>query len=145
MNNEFYIGWMPKAPQGFARHIKRVLLTILPMVLLTGAMLAWLQKRFSAASFEFGKLTEVTGFYSGDPVPMLRVNAGNDIWGNPSYISIPLVGYGKHGANGIIREIEIEHKTSLDHKQVTLKGTLLYTDGRTIMQVSSNDIASVKI
>ncbi len=76
---------------------------------------------------------------------MLRVNAGNDIWGNASYISIPLVGYGKHGANGIIREIESGHKTSLDHKQVILKGTLLYTDGRTIMQVSSNDIASVKI
>lgn len=145
MNNEFYIGWMPKAPQGFARHVKRVLLTILPVVLLTGATLAWLQKRFSTASFEFGKLTEVTGVYFKDPVPMLRVNAGNDIWGNASYISIPLVGYGKHGANGIIREIEIEHKTSLDHKQVTLKGTLLYTDGRTIMQVSSNDIASVKI
>ena len=139
MNNEFYIGWLPKAPEGFSRHIKKALLILLPIVILMGVMLALLQKKFDTGNFEFGTLTEVKGIYLNKPVPMIKVINGKDIWGNLSYINIPLVGYGKHGADGILNDIEKEKNISLDEKEVTLKGTLLYNDGKTIMQVSAND------
>ncbi|MEP7164383.1 MAG: hypothetical protein ABI741_06810 [Ferruginibacter sp.] len=139
MNNEFYIGWLPKAPGGFAKHIKKVLLALLPVMIIVGITLALLQKKFDTGNFEFGKLTEVKGIYFNKPVPMIKVVNGKDIWGNISYLGIPLVGYGKHGAEGIMMELEKEKNISLTQKEITLKGTLIYNDGKTIMQVNEDD------
>ncbi|MFT3908169.1 MAG: hypothetical protein QM737_01985 [Ferruginibacter sp.] len=145
MNNEFYIGWLPKAPEVFAKHVKKTLLILLPVVIITGVILALLQKKFDTGNFEYGILTEVKGVYFDKPVPMIKVINGKDIWGNLSYISILLVGYGKHGADGIISDIEKEKNISLNEKEITLKGTLFYNDGKTIMQVSANEKPVVAI
>lgn len=137
--NEFYIGWMAKAPQGFVKYVKRVLLILFPAALIVALLLASYQKKFSAGNFEYGKLTEVRGVYYSQPVPVLKVVNGKDIWGNLSYITIPLVGYGKHGAETAIMEIEKEKKTTLNGKEVILKGSLIYSDGKTLMQVNKDD------
>lgn len=139
MNNEFYIGWLPKAPAGFAKHIKRILIILLPLVIIIAITLALLQKKFDTGNFEFEKLTEVKGIYFTKPIPMIKVINGKDIWGNISYINMPLVGYGKHGADGIISDLEKEKNISFDQRELTLKGTLLYNDGKTILQVSASD------
>jgi hypothetical protein len=135
----FYIGWMPKAPQSFAKHVKKVLFILFPAALVIGLLLASFQKKFSAGNFEFGKLTEVKGIYYNQPVPVLKVINGKDTWGNLSYITIPLVGYGKHGAETAIMEIEKEKDISLNNKEVTIKGSLIYSDGKTLMQVNKDD------
>ena len=135
----FYIGWMNAAPDLFARFIRKYLLTILPLIILLAGILALSQKKFGTGNFEFGQLTEVTGVYFNKPVPCLKVINGKDIWGNLSYISIPLVGYGKHGAEGALNEIEGEKNVTLDQKKITMKGTLLYNDGKTILQINKND------
>jgi hypothetical protein len=70
---------------------------------------------------------------------------GKDVWGNYSYITVLLVGYGKHGAEGIIADLEKEKNISLDKKEITLKGTLLYNDGKLIMQVDGNDKPLVNV
>jgi len=72
-------------------------------------------------------------------VPNLKVVNGKDILGNLSYITIPLIGYGKFGADGIMNDIEKEKHVSLDSKMITLKGTLLYNDGKILMQVDGGD------
>jgi hypothetical protein len=144
-NEEFYIGWMPSAPAGFSGFIRKYLAVLLPLVILLGLVLALSQKKFDTGNFEFGKLTEVKGVYFNQPVPLLKVVNGKDIWRNYSYITIPLVGYGKHGAEGIIADIEKEKNTSLDKKEITLKGTLLYNDGKLIMQVDGNDKPLVNV
>jgi hypothetical protein len=54
-------------------------------------------------------------------------------------MTIPLVGYGKHGARGAITDMEKTLNTRLDKKELTLRGTLLYNDGVTIMQIDKND------
>src|SRR5204863_3396655 len=77
--------------------------------------------------------------YSNTTVPNLKVVNGKDIWGNENYITVPLIGYGKHGADGIIADLEKEKNTKLPGKQVTLKGTLLYNDGKLLMQIDEND------
>src|ERR1700759_3265111 len=135
----FYIGWMSAAPKLFSRFIQKYLLIILPLIILLAGILALSQKKFGTGSFEFGQLTEVTGIYFSQPVPCIKVVSGKDIWGNLSYITIPLVGYGKHGAVGIMGDIEKDKNISLNEKTLTMKGTLLYNDGKTIFQVNKND------
>jgi hypothetical protein len=138
-NSEFYIGWMPKAPPSFAKQVRKVLFILFPLALIVGLLLASFQKKFSTSNFEFGISTEVKGIYFNVPVPMLKVVSGKDIWGNASYISIPLVGYGKHGAETAIMDLEKEKNTSFNNKELTLKGTLLYNDGKTWMQVNKEE------
>jgi hypothetical protein len=138
-NSEFYIGWMPKAPAGFAKHVKTVLLFLFPAALVIGLVLAFFQKKFSTANFEFGKTTEIRGVYFNNPVPMLKVIHGKDIWGNTSYLTIPLIGYGKHGAETAIMELEKQKNGSLNNKELTLKGTLLYSDGKTLLQINKDE------
>jgi len=144
-DNDFYIGWMSKSPRSFSNFIKKYLTTLILIVLALGVTLALLQKKFATGTFEFGKLAEIKGVYLNEPVPAIKVVNGKNIWGQISYITIPLVGYGKHGADGIISEIEKEKAVILDKKQVTLKGTLLYNDGKTILQIDKNDHPVVNI
>ena len=50
---EFYIGWMAKAPKSFAKHVKIVLLILFPSALIIAYLLSTNQKKFSPANFEF--------------------------------------------------------------------------------------------
>lgn len=131
---------MPKAPKSFAKHVRKVLLILFPVALILAYLLSSNQKKFSTANFEYGKLTEMTGIYYNNPVPLIKVYDKNR---DP--ISIPLVGYGKHGAESAIMEIENERKISLNGKELTLKGTMLYGDGKTILQIDKNDNPVVNI
>lgn len=133
-SSDFYIGWMPKAPSSFAKHVKKVLLFLFLLVLLTGYLLTVNQKKFSDANFEYGKLTELTGIYYNKPVPLLKVYDKNR-----EAVTIPLIGYGKHGVESAIEEIEKGKKQSLNGKEITLKGTLLHSEGKILMQVDKND------
>ena len=144
-SNDFYIGWMPKAPGIFSTFIKRYLAVLTTVVVALGVTLALLQKKFGTGTFEFGKLTQIRGVYLKTPVPVIKVINGRNIWGQVSYLTIPLVGYGKHGADGIISDIEKEKGVVLDKKEITLEGTLLYNDGKTILQIDKNDRPVVSI
>lgn len=138
-NDEFYIGWMEKAPPGFAHHVKKVLLVLFFFITITGLLLALCQKQFATGNFEFGKLTEVKGVYFNEPIPLLKAVNGKDIFGNPSFVTIPLIGFGKSGAEGVIAELEKNKNASLNHKEVNMRGSLLYNDGKLLMQVDAND------
>jgi len=144
-NDEFYIGWMGKAPKTFASTIKKYVLILLPIIIVLGVLLALSQKKFDTGNFEFGKLTEVKGIYFNTPVPNLKVINGKDIWGNENFITVPIIGYGKHGADGIMDELQKEQNTSFIGKEIILKGTLLYNDGKLLMQVDGNDKPFIKI
>ncbi|MEK7227106.1 MAG: hypothetical protein AAB221_15685 [Bacteroidota bacterium] len=142
---EFYIGWQPKSPQSFTKHVRKVILALAIFVIGAGFLLARQQKKFSTASFEFGQLTEVKGIYQQFPVPSVKVATMRDAFGNSSYITIPLVGYGKSGAEGTIAALEKEKNTHLDKKEITIKGTLLYSDGKTLLQIDKNDDPLVSV
>lgn len=139
-NNEFYIGWLPKAPPIFVKHIKKVLLVLFPTALVTGVLLSSSQKKFSTASFEFGKLAEIKGIYYNKPVPILKVFDKKNL-----ATTILLVGYGKHGAETAMMQLEKENGISLNGKEIILKGTLLYSDGKVLMQVDKNDSPIVHV
>jgi hypothetical protein len=144
-NKEFYIGWMAKAPQTYSRHIKKVVMLLSCLVIIAGITLAFQQRKFSTASFEFGQLTEITGTYQQAPVPAIKVKTEQDAFGRASYITIPLVGYGKFGAEGVIKSLEKQKNTMLNGKEIVVKGTLLYSDGKTLLQIDGNDDPLVQI
>jgi len=143
--NDFYIGWMPNAPPIYFKFVRKYLFALIVLTISLGVVLALSQKQFATGTFEFGKLTELKGIYFSQPIPSLKIVTGKDIWGNPSYITCPLVGYGKHGAAGIIAEIEKEKGTTLNKREVTLKVILLYNDGKTIVQIDKNDNPLVSV
>ena len=138
-NDEFYIGWMPATPQGFAKHLMKTVLALTVIVLIAGILLAVSQKPFSTGTFEFGKLTSVKGIYFNKPLPCLKAINGKDIFGVPSFITIPLIGFGKSGAAGTITGVEQQKNVSLDGREVTMNGTLLYNDGKLLMQIDANE------
>ncbi len=136
---EFYIGWKKEASRSFALHVKKVITILLVAVTVIGLSLALFQKKFGTGNFEFGRLTEVNGVYFSQPVPSIKVVSDKDIFGNFTFVTIPLVGFGKFGADGIIADMEKERNTSLHRLGITLKGTLLYNDGKLLMQIDAND------
>lgn len=138
-NDEFYIGWMQNAPSSFARFVKRYLLLLAVVVLTLAVLLAENQKPFSKANFEFGKTTVVNGIYLSSPVPHLLVPDRNES------VMILLVGYGKHGAEGVMQDLAVQSKASFNGKEISLKGTLLYGDGKILMQVDRNDNPVVNV
>jgi len=109
------------------------------LVIIAGIVLAMQQKKFSTSNFEFGQLTEVKGIYQRFPVPSLKVMTRKDAFGNASYITMLLVGYGKFGAEGVMADLEKEKNIVLDKKEITLKGSLIYNDGKTLLQIDKND------
>lgn len=90
------------------------------------------EREFSTARFEFGKSTEIKGIYSNTPVPMLRMVSGKDIWGNTCLhqhsagAGCQQKAWGRdcHYATGK------EMNTSFRNKELTVKGTLLYSQER---------------
>ena len=138
-DTEFYIGWMPKAPDTYAKHVQKAVVAIGFLVVVVATILSSQQRKFSTSTFEFGQLTQVTGIYQSFPVPAVRVANHGDAFGHKTYLTIPLVGYGKFGAEGVMVELENKHHTSFDGKKITLAGTLLYSDGKTLLQVDGND------
>lgn len=142
---EFYIGWMPQAPEGFAKHVRKFVIALIILVIAGGIILALQQKKFDPSNFEFGQLTEVKGIYQQFPVPSLKVMISEDALGHSSYMTMPLVGYGKFGAGGVIAELEKEKNIPLDKKEITIKGSLIYNDGKTLLQIDKNDDPLVRV
>ena len=138
-HDAFYIGWMSSAPGYFAKHVRKVVTVLAVLMVIAATILALQQRQFSTSSFEFGQLTEVKGIYQPFPVPSLKVITHKDALGHVSYMTMPLVGYGKFGAEGVMAELEKEKNISLANKEIVIKGSLIYNDGKTLLQIDKND------
>ncbi len=135
---EFYIGYLPKAPKQIANVIKITILLLGLFIVVMAFMLSKSQKGFVNSQFEFGKPTQVEGILHLKPVPFLRVVSGKDFEGNVHFQSILLVDFGKFGADSLIQQGE------LDNKWVKLEGALIYYDGVTMMELSTKQKAFIK-
>lgn len=144
-DSDFYIGWQPGAPGAFVRPARRVIALLLLLAMVTAAVLGLFQKKFSTGKFEYGQLTEVKGILQKKPVPSLKVMSGKDPFGNAAYITMPLVGYGKSGADGILAELEKESGLNFENREITFRGTLIYNDGKTLLQIDRHDHPAVKV
>jgi len=137
--DDFYIGWMPSPPTSFSNYTRKAVIVVIGLIVFVAVLLSQQQKQFSTAVFEFGKRTEITGIYQNFPVPSIRVITEHDVAGNSTYITIPLTGYGKFGAEGTIAALEKQNQIQLQNREITISGTLLYSDGKTLLQIDEHD------
>lgn len=129
--DEFYIGYQEKAPTAQGKFVKRVVIGILIGVLGIGVLLAINQKGFSNGTFELGQFTELEGVLTFDPVPMIRLNNEE--------VGILLIGYGKFGAEGALRNALGDAYVEGYEYKVKLTGTLIYSDGKALMELTKKE------
>ncbi len=144
MKDDFYIGWQDKSPKSHAKVIQLFIGLLLVVVPLTAFLLVKHQKNFSTSNFEFGKTTEIEGILVKKPVPMLRLEGGITADGKMSYQNILLVAFGKRGAKGDIMAMESQ-KGDLEGQLVRLKGTLIYGDGKTLLELTEGKEALLEV
>jgi hypothetical protein len=134
---EFYVGYLPQAPQKTSMFVRNVIITIFALMIAGSIALALHQLQFSDGVFNYGSNKEYTGVYSNIPVPSIRIINQKDSTGKLINLSIPLVGYGKHGAESAIEAYEKQNNISLVRKEVTFKGDLLYGEGKILLSLNS--------
>ena len=138
MNNKdsFFIGWSDKTPVDYAKKTRFFVLAALPVVLLAAFAFVNSQKPMNNAAFEFGTLTTVEGTLIEKPIPMLRMYMGNDLKGEPIFQHLMLVDVVKFGAEKAIGTMEQMAGESLYGKAIKLRGTLIYYNGKTVLELT---------
>lgn len=130
MNDDLYIGYLPKMPVTFARAV-RIFVTLAILAGFLVATLAWLgQKPFAESSFEFGTVKEFEGTIEAGPVPFLVVERTAMLNGLPLFDRFPLVSEGKHRFDA----------DSFDGEHVRIRGTLIYRDDLRMIEVASGSV-----
>jgi hypothetical protein len=130
---DFYVGYQPTAPPAVARFLRPVLLLLLIIVLAVAVDLTCFQKPFDPGVFEFGATRELEGVLVANPYPELRIDrpglSGGAASGTSRYL---LVAPGKRGAFAAVQH--------LDGQRVRLRGTLVYRDSETMLELVPGSI-----
>lgn len=134
--NSFYIGWQEQSPPAYARTSRRFIGLVLVVLTLTAFLLVLGQRGFAGSVFELGKITTHEGILVKAPVPMLKIQDGKDGNGKPLFKSILLIGFGKRGAEATLAAIEAAEGQALEGRAMRLKGTLIYYDGKTALELT---------
>lgn len=137
MNDEFYVGYLPKMPAGVARRIRSAIAICLLVAVACAIIFAQVQRTFVPSTFEYGQQLTFEGTVQATPYPTLlvpRPGTTDDAVARSSRFT--LVGTGKHGAD---RDIG-----SFDGKVVRLKGQLIYRNGETLIEVMSGTVSATE-
>ena len=140
--NEFYIGWQDNMPKSLGRFLRRVVILVFALIPILTFVVVKSQKPFNDHKFVFGKVQEFRGVYYEKPVPMLDVSDESVPEGIMS--TLMLVGYGKFGAEGIMRDLAGD-QLSLGGREVTLRGTLIWGDGLGLLELTEQENSLVDV
>jgi hypothetical protein len=133
MNEDFYIGYLPKMPKSSAKFV-RAFVALAFAASFGTAIILWLgQKPFAESVFEFGTLKNFEGTIQVGAVPFLLIEKPERNNGLPTFERLALVGEGKHAF----------HADDLDKRRVKLKGTLIYRDDLRMIEVSGNAVETI--
>jgi hypothetical protein len=126
-NNEFYIGYLPHAPAGLGKLLRRVIILLLSVAAIFAVILVINQKPFYPSVFAFGNVRTFEGIVKEHPYPTLLVARPGEAGALPEYSQYYLAGYGKFGAADWVK--------GMDGKPVQLQGALIYRDGQTMIKI----------
>jgi hypothetical protein len=126
--NEFYVGYLPKAPAGISRLIRAVVIALMAIAIIGAFTFAAVQRTFAPAIFGYGKQRSFEGIIERKPFPTLLVKRPD--FGLSHYL---LVAEGKHGAD--------EEVSAFEGKSVRLKGTLIYRGNQTMIEVTKGSVS----
>lgn len=127
-NDEFYVGYLDKGPTKTMKFTRVAVFIVALVLVVSGILLAIGQKQFSNGTFELGKLTEIEGVLYSKPYPVLRVTLEKN-----EFKDVLLLGFGKFGAESGLSQIASNDKQN--GIRFRLKGTLIYYNGATLMQL----------
>jgi hypothetical protein len=131
--NEFYVGYLPKAPAGIARRIKTLIVILLVLGAIAAIAFARVQKTFAPSTFEYGKERTFQGVVEISPYPTLDVPGSSGRDGKA--MRYLLVAAGKHGADGQV--------AAFAGKTVRVRGTLIYRSNQTMIELVKDSIAVI--
>lgn len=137
---EFYVGYLDKAPKSIAKHLRWSVPIIILLMVAIGFILNTTQPDFSESSFEFGIYKEVTGVIYQEPYPMIKVYGKN----GTSYKSFLLTVFGKDNPRSLLKDYETQLGKPLENFTTTLKGSLIYYDGKTMMELDDGLASFIK-
>jgi hypothetical protein len=127
MNDEFYIGWEPKAAPVVGRRLRKLVLILLALSLLAAIGLAISQRAIGVSVFEWGTYKTVTGTFEMSPFPHLLVPRPGHADDAEKFSTYYLVAEFKHGLSPAVA-------AALNGKAVIVKGTLIYRGNQTMIE-----------
>jgi hypothetical protein len=130
--NDFYIGYLPKAPTALARFVRRVIIVLGLLAVTTALVLVVGQMPFVNSAFEYGKIRSFEGVVMTQPFPTLLVTRPGEVGQQDKYSRYLLVAPGKHGADELV--------DSFDGKQIRLQGQLIYREGGTMVEITPGSV-----
>lgn len=136
---EFYIGYQPKAGREYKKFIRLVIFALMVVSYFAVSFLVSNQRGFSNGKYDINQFTELEGTLMLEPFAAIKTFYGKDIYGNPIVKTIPLVNYGKFGADPILQNIEQQHKTDLPNLWVKIRGKLIFNHGVVLMELSEKE------
>jgi hypothetical protein len=137
--NEFYVGYLPKAPRRTASFVKKIIIGIGLGICVVAVILAWSQKKFSSSFFDYGINSTVEGYYFEKPVPHIAVPLGITSAGKELFQNVLLVGFGKAGATNVMRKLLDQKGKSFEGAKIELTGFMIYGNGKALLQVTEED------
>lgn len=140
----FYIGWQDQAAADIAQKQRRFVWIVALSLVAAGLLLASQQKGFSTTFFDFGNTTTLEGILVMEPYPSLFLP--NEDYVTQTYFKqVLLVGFGKFGAKGALLEAAQQQNKDIDARFVKLRGTLLYGDGKTLLELTDGAASVLEI
>ena len=133
--NDFYVGYLPKAPTALTRFVRRVIVVLGLLAVTAALVLVVGQMQFPNSAFEYGKLSSFEGIVVTRPFPTLLVTRPGQVGQQDKYSRYLLVAPGKHGADDLV--------ATFDGKQVRLQGQLIYRKGGTMVEITPGSIAVI--
>jgi hypothetical protein len=125
--DEFYVGYLPKAPPQLARRVRWCVAFLFALCTALAVLLVRAQSGFGSGVFEWGTERDFSGVIEIDPYPVLAVERPGA--GRSRYL---LSAVGKHGA--------MELAEAFDGSAVQLRGTLVYRDGMTMIEIAESGV-----
>ena len=133
--NDFYVGYLPKAPTALARFVRRVIVALSLLAVTAALVLVVGQMPFASSAFEYGKLRSFEGTVVTRPFPTLLVGRPGEVGQHDKYSRYLLVAPGKHGADDLV--------AGFDGKHVRVQGQLICREGGTMVEITPGSITVV--
>ena len=133
MNDEFYIGWEAKAAPGIGKTVRKSVLSMLLLAVLTAALLAISQHMIGSSVFEWGTVKEFSGVLKFQPYPHLLVPRPGATSKQTGFSTYSLVAPFKFGLDRV-------KLSALDGKSISLRGTLIYRGNQTMVEALPDSI-----
>jgi hypothetical protein len=136
MNDDFYIGWEEKAAPRSGKFVRAVVVMLFVVAIGLALAFAAVQHSIGVSVFEWGTVKTFSGILQLEPYPHLLVPRPGATSIENNFSTYYLVAPFKFG-------LDRKKLSALDGKSVSLRGTLIYRGGQTMVEALPDSITTV--